>query len=70
MHYLNCGEVTKSFGLFLKSVVSRTEVDFPSEDIPEVVVKRCILNAQKKISINTCTHHYTECSTRRCPPFK
>ena len=28
-YYLNCDEVTKSFGLFLKYVVSRnTEVDF------------------------------------------
>ena len=27
-YYLNCGEVTQSFGQFL--------VDFPSEDVPEV----------------------------------
>ena len=59
-YYLNCGEVTKSFGLFLKYVVSRNiEVDFPSEDVPEVDLSlsrdafQIMLNAQKKININT-----------------
>ena len=59
-YYLNCGEVTKSFGQFLKYVVSRnTEVDFPSEDVPEVDLSlsrdafQIMLNAQKKININT-----------------
>ena len=56
-YYLICGKVT---GQFLKYVVSRnTEVDFPSEDVPEVDLSlsrdafKIILNAQKKININT-----------------
>ena len=58
-YYLNCGEVTQSFSQFLKYVVSRnTEVDFPSEDVPEVDLSlsrdafQIMLNAQKKININ------------------
>ena len=59
-YYLNCGEVIQSFGQFLKYVVSRnTEVDFPSEDVPEVDLSlsrdafQIMLNAQNKININT-----------------
>ena len=59
-YYLNCGEVTQSFGQFLKYVVSNnTEVDFSSEDVPEVDLSlsrdafQILLNAQKKININT-----------------
>ena len=75
-YYLNCGEVTKSFGQFLKYVVSRnTEVDFPSEDVQEVdlslsrdAFQVMLMHKRKSTSThNTCTH---ECSTRRCPPFK